>query len=184
MANPIVYYLLALLLVLLCGCAWLSTFLTLPGNWLTAGLAALFALIYPRADAAARGMSWTTVLVLLGLAVVGEIIEFAAGAAGATQQGASRRGVALSIVGGMLGSFAGLLVGVPIPVVGPLVVAILGGALGAFAGAYVGEAWKGQEHEQRVAIGRGAFVGRLWGTAGKLAVGAIMLVMVAWDAFF
>jgi uncharacterized protein YqgC (DUF456 family) len=123
------------------------------------------------------------VLVIAGLAVAGEIIEFAAGAAGAAKQGASRRGVALSIVGAIAGSIAGLAAGVPIPVVGPLIGAVFGGAAGAFAGAYVGEAWKGRQEQDRLAAGRGAFVGRLWGTAGKLAVGAIMLAIVAWDAF-
>jgi uncharacterized protein len=64
------------------------------------------------------------------------------------------------------------------------VMALLGGAAGAFFGAYLGEAWKGRAHEHRVAAGRGAFSGRIWGTVGKLAVGAAMLVIVAWDAFF
>jgi hypothetical protein len=62
--------------------------------------------------------------------------------------------------------------------------ALVGGAAGAFFGAYLGEAWKGRPHDARVAAGRGAFTGRIWGTVGKLAVGAIMLVIVAWDAFF
>jgi hypothetical protein len=33
-----------------------------------------------------------------------------------------------------------------------------------------------------MAAGRGAFAGRIWGTVGKLVVGMIMLVIVAWDA--
>jgi hypothetical protein len=61
--------------------------------------------------------------------------------------------------------------------------AVIGGALGAFAGAYLGEAWTGRSEEERRAAGRGAFSGRLWGTVGKLAIGAIMLAIVAWDAF-
>jgi hypothetical protein len=36
---------------------------------------------------------------------------------------------------------------------------------------------------ERIAVGRGAFSGRIWGTVGKLAVGAIMLAIAAWDAF-
>jgi hypothetical protein len=177
------YYMLAILLVLACGGAWLTNLVTLPGNWIVVGLAALFAWLLPEAADGGRGMDWTTVLVLLGLAAAGEVIEFAASAAGAAKQGASRRGVMLSIGGAMVGSIAGLAVGVPIPVIGSLVAAVVGGAAGAFAGAYLGEAWKGSEEGQRRAVGRGAFIGRLWGTAGKLAVGAIMLVVVAWDAF-
>jgi uncharacterized protein YqgC (DUF456 family) len=183
MPDPWLYYLFALALVLASSVAWLSNLIALPGNWLVVGLAVLFAWLFPEAADGGRGMDWTTVLVIAGLAVVGEIVEFAAGAAGAAKQGASRRSVALAIVGAIIGSFAGLVVGIPVPIVGSLLAAVLGGAGGAFAGAYAGEAWKGRDEDQRVAAGRGAFVGRLWGTAGKLAVGAVMLAIVAWDAF-
>jgi uncharacterized protein YqgC (DUF456 family) len=117
------------------------------------------------------------------LAIVGEVVEFAAGAAGAAKRGASRRSVLLAIIGALVGSIGGVIVGVPIPLIGSLIGAILGGALGAFAGAYIGEAWKGRDEDQRVAAGRGAFAGRIWGTVAKLAIGAIMLVIIAWDAF-
>jgi uncharacterized protein YqgC (DUF456 family) len=176
------YYLWALLLVAACGLAWLLSLVALPGNWVVLGLAALFAWLFPQ-DEVGRGMTWMTVAVLAALAVLGELIEFGAGAAGAAKQGASRRSVALSIVGAMLGSIAGLAIGTPIPVLGSFVMAVLGGAAGAFAGAYLGEAWKGRKEDERIAVGRGAFAGRIWGTVGKLAVGAIMLAIVAWDAF-
>ena len=177
-----VYYIWALLLVVASGIAWLLTLVTLPGNWIIVVFAARFAWLVP--VAAGRGISWNTVAVLLGLAVLGEVVEFAASAAGAAKQGASKRGVALSMIGAIVGSAIGLTVGTPIPILGPFVMALLGGAVGAFIGAYVGEAWKGRAHGERLAVGRGVFAGRVWGTVGKLAVGAVMLVIVAWDAFF
>ncbi|MEO7402774.1 MAG: DUF456 domain-containing protein [Burkholderiales bacterium] len=176
------YFLWAVLLVVASCAAWLTTLVTLPGNWIVVGLAALFAWLIP--EEAGRGVSWTAVAVLLGLAIVGEIIEFGASAAGAAKQGASKRGLALSMVGAIVGSVLGLMVGTPVPVIGSFVMALIGGAAGAFFGAYLGETWKGRPEEQRVAIGRGAFTGRIWGTVGKLAVGAIMLAILAWDAFF
>jgi len=176
------YYLWALLLVAAGVFAWLLSLVALPGNWIVLGLAALFTWLFP--EEAGRGMTWTTVGVLAVLAVVGELVEFGAGAAGAAKQGASRRGVALSILGAIVGSFTGLAIGAPILILGPFVMALLGGAAGAFAGAYVGEAWKGRTEEARIAAGRGAFAGRIWGTVGKLAVGAIMLAILTWDAFF
>ena len=180
--DPVwMYYPSATVLVLLCVGAWLTTLLTLPGNWFVVLLVAGFAWLFPVQEG--RGIAWVTVGVLVGLAAVGEVIEFVAGAAGAAQRGASRRAVALSIIGAMVGSIGGLVVGLPIPVVGPLIVAILGGATGAFGGAYVGEYWKGKPEDERIASGQGAFVGRIWGTVAKLAVGAIMLAIVAWDAF-
>jgi hypothetical protein len=183
MPDPWLYYLLATAYVLACGVAWLTNLVTAPGNWIVVGLAAVFAWLLPEEATSGRGADWATVAVLAGLAAAGEVIEFAAGAAGAAKQGASRRSVGLSIVGAMVGSVAGLAIGAPIPVIGSLIAAVLGGAGGAFAGAYLGEAWKGRAESDRVAVGRGAFVGRLWGTAGKLAVGAIMLAIATWDAF-
>jgi uncharacterized protein YqgC (DUF456 family) len=176
------YYLWALLLVAGSVLAWLTNMVTLPGNWLVVGLAALFAWL--ATDAGGRGVTWTSVAVLLGLAVAGEVIEFVAGAAGAAKQGASRRAVVLALIGAMVGSVVGLGIGAPIPIVGSLVMAVLGGAAGAFAGAYLGETWKGRLHVERTAAGRGAFFGRIWGTVGKLAVGAVMVAVVAWDALF
>jgi uncharacterized protein YqgC (DUF456 family) len=160
--------------------AWLTTLITLPGNWIIAGLAALFAWLIPAE--AGSGITWTAVAVLVGLAVAGEVLEFGASAAGAAKQGASKRAVALSMLGAGVGSVAGLAIGMPIPILGSLIMAVLGGAGGAFAGAYIGETWKGKPTENRMAAGRGAFAGRIWGTVGKLVVGMIMLVIVAWDA--
>jgi uncharacterized protein YqgC (DUF456 family) len=177
------YYLWALLLVVCSVVAWLLNLVTLPGNWMIVGGAALFAWLLP--ENAGRGISWNIVIVLAVLAAIGEVIEFAAGAAGAAKQGASRRAIALSMAGAIVGSIAGLAVGapIPIPLVGPLVMAILGGAAGAFGGAYLGETWKGRDESARTAAGRGAFFGRIWGTVGKFAVGAVILAIVAWDAF-
>ncbi len=176
-----VYYVWAFLLIFACGIGWLTTLVTLPGNWIIAGLAALFAWLIPVETGG--GITWTSVAVLVGLAVAGEVIEFGASAAGAAKQGASKRAVALSMLGAGVGSVAGLVVGtIPIPILGSLIMAVLGGAGGAFAGAYVGETWKGRPAADRMAAGRGAFAGRIWGTVGKLVVGMIMLVIVAWEA--
>src|SRR6476659_7672288 len=124
-----IYYLWALLLIFACGLAWLTTLVALPGNWLIAGCSAVFAwLVHPDSG---RGITWTTVAVLAGLAVLGEIVEFAAGAAGAAKQGASKRGVALAMIGAVVGSVAGIAIGLPIPGVGCIVKARIGGAAGA-----------------------------------------------------
>ena len=62
--------------------------------------------------------------------------------------------------------------------------ALLGGSLGAFAGAYLGELWSEKPHAAGYAVGKAAFIGRLWGTVGKFAVGAVMLGVAAADALF
>ena len=175
-----VYYPSAVLLILICVAAWLTTLVTLPGNWIVVALAAGFAWLFP--DEAGRGFPWTTVGVAAALAAVGEVIEFAAGAAGAAKQGASRRAVVLALVGAMVGSIVGLMIGAPVPVLGSFVMALVGGAGGAFAGAYLGEFWKGRTEAERIAAGQGALVGKIWGTLGKLACGAVIVALVAVDA--
>ena len=164
----------ATLIVSVAG-SWALNFITLPGNWLIVAIAiGAAALPYDGQPF----VSWAGVIVLLVLAAIGEGLEFLASAAGAAKQGASKRGVSLSILVAMVGSVLGAGAGVPVPVVGPLIGAVLGGGLGAFVGAYLGEAWKrGRAHRDRLSIAKAAFNGRLVGTVGKLLVGAIMVVV-------
>jgi uncharacterized protein YqgC (DUF456 family) len=180
--GPLEYYLWATLLVMTAVAAWCANLFSMPGNWMTLGLATLFVWLVPVDDT--RGISWWTVGVIAVLCVVGEIVEFAAGAAGAAKQGASRRAVMLAIAGTIIGSIAGAIVGIPIPLVGSLLAALGGGAAGAFAGAYIGETWKGSSTEKSLAVSKGALIGRLLGTGGKLAVGALIVMVLAIDAYF
>ncbi len=163
-------------LAALCG-----TLFLLPGNWIVVGLAALYAFLLPQGTS--PHVSWTVVAVAAGLALLGELIEFLAGAAGAKKHGGSRRGMLLAVVGTFAGSLLGASIGVPIPVVGPIVGALGGGALGAFAGAYAGEFWIGRPHADRVRISHAAMIGRLLGTAGKLIVAVMIVTLVTLDSF-
>jgi hypothetical protein len=79
-----------------------------------------------------RGVMWNTVWILLTLAVAGEIVEFLAGGTGAANRGASRRSIWLSLIGALVGSVGGAIVGLPIALVGSPIAALLGGAVGAF----------------------------------------------------
>ena len=161
--------------------AWISTAFGLPGNWLIVLFTALYAYLQPVDQS--PSVSWTVVIAILVLAIIGEIIEFLAGAAGAAKQGGSRRGIIFSIVGTIVGSILGATVGVPIPVIGPIIGAVGGGAVGAFAGAYLGESAAERTTSERIAIGKGAMIGRLLGTASKLIVGIVMVIVVGFDSF-
>lgn len=175
------YYVWAVVLVLWCLVAWGTTLFGLPGNWVLLLGAVIFAWRFPEVED--RGLSWYAVGAAAVLIVLGEVVEFATAAAGAAKQGASRRAMALSLIGTFVGSVAGAIIGVPVPVVGPIIAAVGGGALGAFGGAWLGETWKGRTHQERLDVSKAALIGRLMGTAGKLALGAIAGVVVAVDAF-
>ncbi len=175
------YVIWAILLSLANAVSWLTLLFALPGTWVIVGLTALFVVFAPTHTN--FEVTWTTVIVITVLATFGEVVEFIAGAAGAAKQGASKRAMALAIVGTMVGSVVGAMFGVPIPIIGSIVGAIGGGAVGAFAGAYLGEFWLGKPTDESLSVGWGALVGRLLGTVGKLAVGAVMVVVVAVDTF-
>ena len=171
-----------LLLVLNCAC-WIATVFTLPGNWGIVLLGALCAWLLPERPGDELGFSWIAVIVLAVLAGIGEVIELAAGAAGAAKQGASRRAMVLALVGAAVGSVIGAIIGVPVPVIGSIVAAVGGGAGGAFLGAYLGEYWKGRASHERLSISTGAMLGRVAGTIGKLIVGAAMVAYATVESF-
>ena len=164
----------AILLVVVLFVGWVFQLVGLPGNWLIVIAAAVYAWLLP--PDASTAIGWPTVAILLVLAIAGEVVEFIAGALGVTRVGGSRRGAVLAIVGSMIGGILGMFVGVPIPIVGSLVGAVVFGGLGALVGAVVGETWQGRDLETSLKIGKGAFVGRLLGTAAKMIVCTIMVI--------
>jgi uncharacterized protein YqgC (DUF456 family) len=90
--------------------------------------------------------------------------------------------MALAVIGTMGGSILGAVISLPIPIIGPVIGALLGGALGAYSGAVAGEMWKGKTFEEGSHIGEGAAIGKLLGTAGKLCIGALMVVFATIDS--
>lgn len=162
------FYYVLLVLVALAGLA--ISLLGIPGLWLMVVATVLYSL-------ATGGvvLSWQTVLVVAGLALASEVVEFIAGAAGSKTAGGTWRGV----VGALVGGLAGGIIGVPIPIVGPLLGAILGAAIGAGVLELTGQS--DLRRAGNVAIG--AAKGRAWGIASKATFGTIMLVVLAIYAF-
>jgi len=147
-----VWWLLILLLMLagLCG----TIIPLLPDTPLIVAAAVLHHFIF-----GARGASWTTLLVLTGLMLVGLALEFVSGSLGAKYFGATRWGA----VGGILGAIVGLFYG-PIGLfVGPL------------AGVLLGELLGGQGLLPAGRSTWGTLVGTVAGVAGKFAIGVIMI---------
>ena len=175
------YYSLAFLLLISNIMGFLLNVAALPGNWLIVLGTAVFCWF---ARAEGHAVSWYVVGLLLLLAIIGELLEFAAGTVGAAKSGASRRALALSVVGSIVGSLVGAVIGAPVPVIGSAIAAMIGGALGAAGGAALGEDWKGRDFEGTIQVGAAAFWGRLLGTAGKVIVGAIMVVIATFDSIW
>lgn len=163
-------------LVLLCLFAWLLNLISLPGNWLAVALVVGYVWLGPETGRGAIG--YGVAGLVFGLALLGEIVEFIAGALGASRAGASRKSTIYAVIGSMAGALLGGVMGVPIPIVGSLVAALLFGALGATAGAMYGEWTDGKGWQESWTVGHAAFWGRLFGTLGKIAAGGGILAAV------
>jgi uncharacterized protein YqgC (DUF456 family) len=165
-------FLWALLFVLAVLVFWSLNLFGLPGNWLIVATTILYVWLTSGPDAG--GLRWTIVGVVLGLGILGEVVEFAASAAGVKRVGGSRAGAALALFGSVVGALIGVFVGVPIPVVGSLVAALLFAGLGALGGAMLGELMVGRSLEHSWTVGQAAFWGRLLGTVAKTLIGGMM----------
>lgn len=177
---------LATCMTLLAIIGWTANILGLPGNWLVVSAAAFAWWWYSDGERLHVGL--TALVAIVVVAALGELLEFMAGALGASRLGGSRRGTLLAIVGAIAGAITGLFFGalIPIPLLGPLIVSVLLGASGAFAGAVSGERWAGKDWGTSLQIGSAAFWGRLLGTVGKSVCGtaaAGLLIMASWLAW-
>lgn len=162
--------------VLFLAFGWLLTLFSLPGNWLIVAAAAGYAWLVP--DGERWDLSWPMVGVVAGLAVVGEIVEGLAGAAGVRRLGGSRRSALLSIVFSVVGAIVGTAT-IPLPVIGTM----LGACLGAMVGAVAGETWLGNDAETARRIGWAAFCGRLFGSLAKLVVACVIAAVALVGVF-
>jgi len=156
------FFLWSLLLVT----ASLFVYLGLGGNFIIIGLALIYALL-----TSFDPISWHLLLILLGIALLGEAIEFVVGTFYAAKQGASKAGVVMAFAGGLAGAALGNQV---IPVLG----AVLGSFVGAFAGAVSGEYYMEQRLEPSLRIGGYAFLGRLIAILIKHALSLVMVFLI------
>lgn len=105
-------------------------------------------------------ISWKTLVLLLALAVFGEVLEKISAFVGARRYGASRWG----LIGVLLGGIGGLILAGP-----------LGLIFGPFLGAVILEILRGQAPDGAFRAGFGALIGMAGGALGKLVIGLIMI---------
>lgn len=142
----------------------LLTAVRLPGTWLMAAVTA--------------GYAWWTqweviplwvVLVLVGIASVGEVVEQLTSVFTARRAGASRQAAWGGLIGGFLGMiFLSFLV--PIPVIGT----VIGALVGCFAGAMITELAVKPEIVASARVGAFSALGFVLGMVTKLALAMAM----------
>ncbi|MBI4720346.1 MAG: DUF456 domain-containing protein [Chitinivibrionia bacterium] len=159
--------LLLILLYLFCALSLFSMALGLPGIWVLVAVALIFALATHF-----TAITWFYLLLCVGLAVLGEIIESVLGVAVVAKKGGGRYGIFGTFLGGLLGVIAGA------PLAPPFGSLVLGFA-GSFAGAVAGEYIAYRKLESAVRVGYWAFLGRALAIVVKLGLGfAILWIIV------
>jgi hypothetical protein len=150
---------------------FLLTLLTLPGNWVMI----LATCIYARLTGW-RFLGWRTVLVLVGMGLIGEIVDLLAGSAAAKRAGGSRRGAVGAFIGAIVG---GLVCAGAIPIIG----AIVGVILGAGVGALLFELSGGKPLLEAAGVGMGAARGKFVGMLVKITMACAIFLIGVFGGF-
>lgn len=157
------------------GVAWFGVAMvavTLPGIWTMAAFTLLVEWIWPDV------LSIWVVLAVIGLGVVGEVVEFYSSMAGSKRAGGSRAGGWGALAGTIVGLIVGQIV-IPIPIVG----AIIGGIVGAGLGAALSERGVAKRTwSESFRSGRGASTGRALSMVFKTAIAAVAALTLTVNA--
>ena len=121
-----------------------------------------------------RTLSTGLVVLTLGLAVAGEVVEAWVGFRFAQRYGGSSRAGWGALVGGLVGA----IIGVPVPLIG----SVIGGFLGAFVGAALFEYSRARRSEGALWAGWGAVLGRAVAAGVKIGLGVVMVVVALFAA--
>ena len=121
-----------------------------------------------------RTLSAGLVALVVGLALLGELVEAWIGFRFAQRYGGSSRAGWGALVGGLIGA----VMGVPVPVIG----SVIGGFVGAFAGAALFEYSRARKSEGAVRAGWGAVLGRAAAVAVKIGLGVVLVSAVLYIA--
>ncbi len=138
----------------------------LPANWILLALVGLWKYCYP--DTA--GLTGMFFIIMLALAIIGEILEFVLQVVKAKKYGSSSSGTFAGVVGAIVGAIllAPFLFGIG---------ALIGALLGAYLGCLIMELAKGRPQKEAREAAFGAMVGRFLGTVVKCGIGGLMLAV-------
>ena len=114
------------------------------------------------------------IVLAVGLALLGEVLEAWLGFRFARRYGGSSRAGWGALVGGLVGA----VVGVPVPLIG----SVIGGFVGAFAGAALFEYTRARRTGAAAGAGWGAVLGRAAAAAAKMALGVVIAVSALFAA--
>jgi len=158
-------YLILSLYIIFALTGLLSLVFGFPGNFIILGFSVLLGW-----SGGFEDVTFNVILVLLGLALLAELVEFVVGILGAKKYKSSNKAILGSIVFGVIGGILGIPFFFGIG-------AVIGAFIGAFVGAFFVEFVLEKNVDRAVKSGWGAFIGRILGTFFKGAIGITMIVI-------
>ena len=176
-------WLISILFILLgLGCLFL-VIMQLPGTWvmLVLGLGAQLLMEHVIGGDHPFYWGWWALGIGLVLAIIGEVVEGLAGAAGTKAGGGTKRGMVGAFIGGIGGAIGGSFL-IPIPILGTLLGSIIGTFIGAVIGETTGE--KAKDVGDSIKPAMGASLGRILGTTAKMFCGIVVWSVVSGGFFF
>jgi uncharacterized protein YqgC (DUF456 family) len=160
--------------LLLLACAFLFGLLLVPF-----GLPGLWVMVLTLVGYAALGdfqrVGWVSISLVLGLALLGEVLEAIFGFRLAMRYGAGKRAGWGALIGGLVGA----VVGTPLPIIGN----IAGAFLGAFLGAALFQYTAAPDVRGSMSAGWGAILGKAAGAATKMALGLMIAIIGLYAAW-
>ena len=158
-------YVVLVLYILVSLAGLVSLIFGLPGTFIILGASVLYGWYGGFSEITVR-----VIIILVVLALAGELIEFLLGILGSKKYESSNRAIVGSIIFGIIGAVMGapFFFGIG---------AVIGAFAGAFAGAILMELSQGKKMDEAIKSGWGAFLGRVAGTISKGAVGIAMIAI-------
>ncbi len=162
----VVYKILLVFLYIFLAFVLAANMIGLPGNWILVFVALIAGLVTHFTK-----MTWGYLLLCLGLALLGELIESLLGTLVVAKKGGGRWGIIGSFLGGLIGVVGGSAV---VPPIG----SVIFGFVGAFAGAVLGELAHVGNVDEALRIGFWSFLGRVMAIMGKVTVGCVIFWII------
>jgi len=160
---PILQHVGLVLLYVFIFLADVSIFVGLPGSWIAFGAIVIYTI-----STRFSSVGWVTLLIMTGIMVVGEIVEWLLGLVYVARKGATRWGVLGAFLGGIIGAICGTAF---IPFLGSVVF----GLVGAFGGAVLLEYIFYRSLDRALRTGFFAFMGKLNAMLAKFALALVIL---------
>jgi uncharacterized protein len=149
--------------ILIMAVALFLTPLGVPGLWIMVAVLAVGAWL--------GDVSLIILTVCALLAAAAEVVEFVI----IQRLNVRYGGSTLAFWGAIFGGVAGVLIGMPVPIIG----SIIAGFLGSFAGAAAATLYETRRLEDAGRVGWGTLLGRMWAAAAKVAAGIVIFVLGA-----